>query len=419
MKLRKQLSFEAAHFLPNVPEGHKCGRMHGHSFRVIVHVDGPVDTHAGWVMDFADISKVIKPIINMLDHRTLNEIEGLENPTSENLSIWIWNKLSSALPSLAAVEVEETCTSGCVYCGDLTTAGTPVETGANKTISADPFPLAFAPLDDVSEDETVLAVVKELDAWRPSNDELSEIVAVTARTLDTVSRLTQYEDEKANRILAAIAFVSAFVGALFGTIPSRFPPTSIALLWASGIHWRSALLASSYLLFSCYALLVAIGLAMVLWAVTPRFKTSAGWKAAAAIANEPGWKKDLTKRPKSLLFYERIAETHPTMWAREFSVNSAYDIELTYAKNSIAESHLVSDKIRYKVKWLTRGVRLFFCAAIIVSFLIVSVVMNLVVTPLPPEHPNTVVVNVQQPGLPSDTSSHASTSASKPEAKPR
>lgn len=117
MELFKEFTFEAAHRLPNVPPGHKCARLHGHSFSVTVHVEGEVDPHRGWVMDFADIKAAIKPIIEQLDHYYLNDIDGLENPTSENLATWIWDRVKVALPEVSAVQVKETCTSGSVYRG--------------------------------------------------------------------------------------------------------------------------------------------------------------------------------------------------------------------------------------------------------------------------------------------------------------
>jgi len=118
MELFKEFSFEAAHRLPQVPEGHKCGRLHGHSFRVEIHVAGPVDPETGWVMDFAAITKAFAPLHAQLDHRYLNEIPGLENPTSETLARWIWDCLTADLPELSAVVVRETCTSGCIYRGE-------------------------------------------------------------------------------------------------------------------------------------------------------------------------------------------------------------------------------------------------------------------------------------------------------------
>ena len=118
MEIFKQFHIEAAHWLPNVPEGHKCGRMHGHSFLVEVHVRGPVGEESGWVMDFADLKAVFAPVEAEIDHRCLNEVAGLENPTSENLAKWIWHRLWPELPLLSHVVVRETCTSGCVYRGE-------------------------------------------------------------------------------------------------------------------------------------------------------------------------------------------------------------------------------------------------------------------------------------------------------------
>lgn len=118
MEIYKEFSIEAAHRLPHVPEGHKCARLHGHSFQVSIHVSGSVDDQSGWVMDFADIKAAFKPIWEQLDHHYLNDITGLENPTSENLARWIWCALKPALPLLSKIIVKETCTSGCVYCGD-------------------------------------------------------------------------------------------------------------------------------------------------------------------------------------------------------------------------------------------------------------------------------------------------------------
>ncbi len=118
MTIVKEFRFESAHFLPHVPLGHKCGRIHGHSFRVEVQVTGDIDAHTGWVMDYADIKAVCKPLVNELDHRFLNQdVPGLENPTSEVLAIWIWNRLKPALPGLSAIVVHETCTARAEYRG--------------------------------------------------------------------------------------------------------------------------------------------------------------------------------------------------------------------------------------------------------------------------------------------------------------
>jgi 6-pyruvoyltetrahydropterin/6-carboxytetrahydropterin synthase len=113
----KEFRIEAAHLLPNVAEGHKCRRLHGHSFLVSVHVAGPVGDRTGWVMDFADLSAAWAPLHDQLDHRYLNEVPGLENPTSEHLARWVWEHLVDDLPDLSRVVVHETCTSGCEYRG--------------------------------------------------------------------------------------------------------------------------------------------------------------------------------------------------------------------------------------------------------------------------------------------------------------
>ena len=116
MEIFREFTFEAAHRLPHVPGDHKCSRLHGHSYRVEVHVHGEVDPATGWVMDFADVKAAFQPIHDQLDHYYLNEVPGLDNPTSENVARWIWDRLTEALP-LSAVVVRETCTSGCVYRG--------------------------------------------------------------------------------------------------------------------------------------------------------------------------------------------------------------------------------------------------------------------------------------------------------------
>jgi 6-pyruvoyltetrahydropterin/6-carboxytetrahydropterin synthase len=119
MDVFRVFQIEAAHWLPNVPAGHKCARLHGHSFRIEVHVSGPVGSETGWVMDFADLRNHFQPIHDQLDHNCLNEVEGLENPTSENLAQWIWQKLEPVLAGLSKVIVQETCNAGCIYSGPL------------------------------------------------------------------------------------------------------------------------------------------------------------------------------------------------------------------------------------------------------------------------------------------------------------
>ena len=116
MIIFKEFTFEAAHKLPLVPATHKCSNLHGHSFKVRVSVDGSLN-ELGWVMDFSELKKICAPYIDQLDHSYLNEIDGLENPTSENIAIWFWNNIVSSVPHLRSIRVMETCNAGCEYSG--------------------------------------------------------------------------------------------------------------------------------------------------------------------------------------------------------------------------------------------------------------------------------------------------------------
>jgi 6-pyruvoyltetrahydropterin/6-carboxytetrahydropterin synthase len=120
MELITDFAFEAAHRLPHVPPEHPCARVHGHSYQVRIAVDGPVDERTGWVMDFYEIASAFEPLRVRLDHRLLNEIPGLENPTSERLARWIWDALRPTLHILSSVEVRETRNMGCIYRGERT-----------------------------------------------------------------------------------------------------------------------------------------------------------------------------------------------------------------------------------------------------------------------------------------------------------
>jgi 6-pyruvoyltetrahydropterin/6-carboxytetrahydropterin synthase len=113
--ISRSFRFEAAHLLPHAPEGHKCRRLHGHSFGVTITVAGRLAEPEGWVCDFGDLTRAWAPLHEQLDHRYLNDVAGLENPTSELLAAWIWERLIALLPGLAAIEIAETCTSRCLY----------------------------------------------------------------------------------------------------------------------------------------------------------------------------------------------------------------------------------------------------------------------------------------------------------------
>ena len=118
IELRKTFQFEAAHLLPHLPKSHKCRRLHGHSFGVEIVVSGECDPRLGWLMDYADISRAFKPILERLDHYYLNEVPGLDNPTSENIAVWIWRRLAPQLPGLCELTLWETANACAVLRAD-------------------------------------------------------------------------------------------------------------------------------------------------------------------------------------------------------------------------------------------------------------------------------------------------------------
>ena len=115
--LYKQFTFDAAHYLPKVPDGHKCKQMHGHTYHLTIFIEGEVLKERGWVLDFGDIKKTLKPVLDIIDHTLLNNIPGLENPTAELFTIWLWNKIKPLLPEFKKIELKETPTSGVIYDG--------------------------------------------------------------------------------------------------------------------------------------------------------------------------------------------------------------------------------------------------------------------------------------------------------------
>jgi len=117
MQIFKQFTFDSAHFLPHVPDGHKCKEIHGHTYRLTVYVEGELEKNLEWVMDFAEMKNVIDPVVKSIDHKLLNNISGLENPTCEIIAVWLWNKIKPEVPLLTKIELHETPTSGAVYEG--------------------------------------------------------------------------------------------------------------------------------------------------------------------------------------------------------------------------------------------------------------------------------------------------------------
>lgn len=115
VEIHKTFTFEAAHFLPNVVEGHKCRNLHGHSYKITLILYGPIDPQSGWLIDFNEIKHITKTLIKSLDHKLLNNIEGLENPTSENISAYIYSKLKPIIPFLDRVILSETRSTKVIY----------------------------------------------------------------------------------------------------------------------------------------------------------------------------------------------------------------------------------------------------------------------------------------------------------------
>lgn len=118
MEIYKDFSFDSAHFLPHVPDGHKCKNMHGHTYKLRVFIKGQRDPHLGWIMDFKELKDIINPLIDQLDHKLINEVEGLENPTAENITVWIWDHIKPLLSNLSKIELYETPTTGVIYSGE-------------------------------------------------------------------------------------------------------------------------------------------------------------------------------------------------------------------------------------------------------------------------------------------------------------
>jgi len=117
MEIFREFTFDAAHHLNHLPPGHKCARVHGHTYRLRVHLQGPIDAKLGWVTDFADIKAHTNAVLEPLDHHLLNEVEGLNQPTTEHIAIWIWDRLKPRLPNLAKLELWENANSGVIYTG--------------------------------------------------------------------------------------------------------------------------------------------------------------------------------------------------------------------------------------------------------------------------------------------------------------
>lgn len=118
MTVFKQFTFDSAHFLPNVDDNHKCRSVHGHTYILTIYIEREPDKNLGWVMDFAEIKSAVLPVLKIIDHKMLNDIPGLENPTCELIAKWLWEKIKSLIPSMNKIELRENPASGVIYEGE-------------------------------------------------------------------------------------------------------------------------------------------------------------------------------------------------------------------------------------------------------------------------------------------------------------
>jgi len=118
MRIYKEFRFEAAHFLPSAVPGSPNARVHGHSFRARVTIEGTPDLETGYIFHFDELAHAMEEARDALDHRLLNEIDGLSAPTLERIAIWLWYRLQNRMPGLAEIEIaRDSCQEGCIYAG--------------------------------------------------------------------------------------------------------------------------------------------------------------------------------------------------------------------------------------------------------------------------------------------------------------
>jgi hypothetical protein len=216
----------------------------------------------------------------------------------------------------------------------------------------------------VQEPDPAKEIFDVLKNWVKPSD-LDKFKDLTGKSLDTVTHLTEYEDEKANRILTAMAFISAFAGVLFAAVVGRYSTSYLQQLWKAS-HWRFILLTSGYALFCLYALAVSVGVFWSLYGMKVRFNVPKGWKAAGS-------------RPNSFLFFEKIIEVSPADWARAFTgtttATTAEDLVFEYVKNNILETYLIAQKIPIKLRSLRKANTLYIASAcILVVWVVVTAI---------------------------------------------
>jgi len=220
--------------------------------------------------------------------------------------------------------------------------------------------------------DSAAQIALNLKNWSIPPEHLSEMFEATQRSLETVTHLTEYEDEKANRILTAMAFLSAFAAVIFAIVPSRYPLSFPGMLIRTGLRRDAYLLFGTYAGFVVYAVTLILGVAFVLHGMRPRFNIPKGWRPDGS-------------KPGSHLFFAKIVEVSPADWANAFLNTGKDEVLSAYVKNSILETYLVAEKIVPKIKWLKRGVMLFQVSTIVLAVLLPVVVATLALVPEPQE----------------------------------
>jgi hypothetical protein len=234
--------------------------------------------------------------------------------------------------------------------------------------------------------DPVNPIVAALESWKPAPPELDHLLACSSRSLEEVTHLTEYQDDKANRILTAMAFLSAFAAALFATLLQQYPPGSPARFLAADRPFDAYWLTCISYIFAIYVTLLVLGASFVVWALRPRFNLPKSWSA------------NPTTTPKSFLFFTKVLESGPANWANAFVQMTPDQLRLEYTKNSILETYLISEKIRQKLRFLQPGVTMLWLST---PFLALWLLLSLFAlasfppVPSPSQDPSSISVPVE------------------------
>ncbi len=353
MRIRKQFRFEAAHVLPN--HKGKCSRLHGHSYRLEVELDGPLAESGpsqGMVLDFFELSAIVNSnVLQALDHVLLNDF--IDNPTCERVLNWINFKLTHHLPNLRRLVLWETEAS----CAVLDIAAR-----AETSKPTQPEAEQLAANRDVGQQSSQ----HWNDDWDAGSAErLRRIHEVAKASLTSVQALTEYEDGKVARILTIVAFLSAIIGAVFTRFNTDYP-------WFF-FGWRS-LIGATYLLFFLYVTLVGVAAALLIYAIRPTFNIPLHWKS-----------KSVTF-PSSLFFYRQILKVPIDLWRNayiELARGDAASLVAFASRNYVDEAYYIAEKIAQKLKTARVGfASLLIGLCVLVVFLILFALCTILVSPV-------------------------------------